>query len=362
MTDFLVIGGGVAGIAAAAHLAELGSVLLLEREDALGYHASGRSAAMFEEDYGPPAIKALSRASRAYLAAPGAGRESYLSPRGLMLVGRADQRAGFQTDLATLDLEEIPVAEARARVPILNPETLAFAATHETATDIDTDRLMGDWAKLLRQRGGRTLMRQEVIAITRLEAGWRVETRNGSFDARQLVNAAGAWADLIAEMAGVTPVGLQPKRRSMAQLPAPEGHDVNGWPMLMGVHEAWYAKPQAGKLLVSPADADPVPPQDAWADDMVLAEGVARYEAMVTVPVTRMLTSWAGLRSFAPDRALVLGPEPGAEEFIWSAGQGGYGFQTSPAASQLVADLALGRTPALTAEVVAQLSPGRLRT
>ncbi|GLP86006.1 NAD(P)/FAD-dependent oxidoreductase [Tritonibacter mobilis] len=361
MTDFLVIGGGVAGIAAAAHLAELGSVLLLEREDALGYHASGRSAAMFEEDYGPPAIKALSRASRAYLAAPGAERESYLSPRGLMLVGRADQRAGFETDLATLDLEEIPVAEARARVPILNPETLAFAATHETATDIDTDRLMGDWAKLLRQRGGRTLMRQEVIAITRLEAGWRVETRNDSFDARQLVNAAGAWADIIAEMAGVAPVGLQPKRRSMAQLPAPEGHDVNGWPMLMGVHEAWYAKPQAGKLLVSPADADPVPPQDAWADDMVLAEGLARYEEMVTTPVTRLETSWAGLRSFAPDGVPVFGEDPAQAGFWWYAGQGGYGFQSAPASARLLRALVACDTPEISADIVRTLCPGRFR-
>jgi len=359
MIDFLVIGGGVAGIAAAAHLAELGSALLLEREDVLGFHASGRSAAMFEEDYGPAPIKALSQASRAFFETPGDGRDSYLSPRGLMLVARQDQRAGFEADLPELDLAEIPAAEALARVPILNPDKVAFAAAHDTATDIDTDRLMGDWTKLLRQRGGDTRPRQEVTAITRHGAGWLVETRSDSFEARQIVNAAGAWADVIAEMAGVRPVGIQPRRRSMAQLPAPGGHDVSGWPMLMGVHEAWYAKPQAGKLLVSPADADPVPPQDAWADDMVLAEGLARYEEMVTTPITRLEASWAGLRSFAPDGVPVFGQDPRQPGFWWYAGQGGYGFQSAPASARLLRDLVAGRDPEIDRDLIAALAPER---
>ena len=147
----------------------------------------------------------------------------------------------------------------------------------------------------------------------------------------------------------------------MARLPAPGGHDVSAWPMFFGVGESWYAKPDAGALLVSPADEDPVEPHDAWADDMVLAEGVARYEEMVTTPVERLLTSWAGLRSFAPDRALVLGPDPAEPDFIWCAAQGGYGFQTAPAASQLVADLTLGRSSEFSSEVLSQLTPERLR-
>ena len=148
----------------------------------------------------------------------------------------------------------------------------------------------------------------------------------------------------------------------MARLPAPGGHALRDWPIFFGVGETWYAKPDAGALLVSPADEDPVEPHDAWADDMVLAEGLARYSAMVTEPVTRVLTSWAGLRSFSPDRALVLGPDPDAPEFIWCAAQGGYGFQTAPAASQLLADLVMGRTPGLAADVVASLTPDRFRT
>jgi len=361
MIDTLIIGGGVAGLGAAAHLSPSHQVVVLEREEVLGYHASGRSAAMFEQDYGPAAIKALSRASRAFFEAPGEGRETYLSPRGLMLVGRADQRAAFDADLAELDLQEIPINDALARVPILNREVVAFAALHDTATDIDTDRLMGDWTKDLRRQGGQTVLRQEVMTISRTDKGWRVETRDTQYEARQIVNAAGAWADIIAETAGVAPIGLTPKRRSIAQLPAPEGRDVANWPMLMGVGEAWYAKPQAGKLLVSPADADPLPPQDAWADDMVLAEGLARYEEIVTTPVTRLETSWAGLRSFAPDGVPVIGEDPDHPGFWWYAGQGGYGFQSAPASARLLRDLMTGQRPEIAPQIVDALDPARLR-
>jgi glycine/D-amino acid oxidase-like deaminating enzyme len=188
-----------------------------------------------------------------------------------------------------------------------------------------------------------------------------VQSGDRRFGADLLVNAAGAWADPVAQMAGVAPLGIVPHRRSMARIPAPEDQDLRDWPMFFGVSESWYAKPDAGALLVSPADEDPVDPHDAWADDMVLAEGLARYEAMVRTPVTRLIASWAGLRSFAPDRALVLGPDPDVPSFIWCAAQGGYGFQTAPAASQLLADLTLGRDPALPADLVAQLRPDRLR-
>ena len=359
MADFIVIGGGIAGLSAAARLSEHANVTLLEAEDNLGYHASGRSAALYEENYGLPSTVALNRGSKEYLFEANGG---YLSRRGFLIAAAEDEEDAYHHDVDTLGAKPITPAEAAEMVPILNRERLAFAAYHADAFDIDTDRLMQDFARQVRANGGQVLNRKPVTAIAREGTEWVVTAGGETFRAARLVNAAGAWADKVAEMAGIAPIGITPCRRSMARIPAPDGHDVSTWPMFFGTGETWYAKPDAGALLVSPADEDPLEPQDAWADDMVLAEGVARYEAMVTVPVTRMLTSWAGLRSFAPDRALVLGPEPGAEEFIWSAGQGGYGFQTSPAASQLVADLALGRTPALTAEVVAQLSPGRLRT
>ncbi|MCE8511861.1 FAD-binding oxidoreductase [Ruegeria pomeroyi] len=356
MIDFLVIGGGIAGLSAGARLSAHGKVTVLEAEDALGYHASGRSAALFEAAYGKPAVVALNRASADYHHTANGG---YLTPRGLMLVGGADQANAFKTDVADMEMTPISVDEARAMVPILNPETVVYTAHHAEAWDIDTDRLMQDFARVIRGNGGAVLTRRRVSRISH-GAVWQVEAGE-VFEARNIVNAAGAWADQVAVMAGVAPIGLQPYRRSMARIPAPGGHDVNGWPMLMGVGETWYAKPDAGKLIVSPADADPVEPQDAWADDMVLAEGLARYQEMVTEEVTRMDSNWAGLRSFAPDRVLVLGPDPDQHDFIWCAGQGGYGFQTSPAASQLLCDLVTGAAPEIEAGVVAQLRPERLR-
>lgn len=358
MADFLIIGGGVAGLSAGARLAELGRVVLLEAETALGYHTSGRSAALYEASYGLPATIALNLASRDWHETANGG---YLTPRGLMLLGRAEDRANFDADVAAMRLEPIALEAALDRVPILNPDAVTHAAVHEDALDIDTDRMLQDFARAIRATGGQVLTGAAVTAIRRDAGGWQVETATGSHGAPVLVNAAGAWADRIAQLAGVAPIGLQPMRRSMARLPAPGGQDVRKWPMMMGAGETWYAKPDAGKLIVSPAEEHPVEPHDAWADDMVLAEGLARYEACVTTPVTRLETSWAGLRSFAPDRALVLGPDPDRPDFIWCAGQGGYGFQTAPAASQLLADLVAGRAPNLDPAAVAALTPNRLR-
>ncbi|MCF6432456.1 FAD-binding oxidoreductase [Leisingera sp. MMG026] len=356
MQDFIVIGGGMAGTSAAARLADLGSVTLLEMEDALGYHSSGRSAALFEENYGHGPTIDLNRASAAHLRGGG-----YLSPRGLMLVGAKEDAEGFARDVDELQMATLELDEARAMIPILNPDTVGFAAVSGAAEDIDTDRMLQDFAKSLRAGGGQIVTKAPVSAITRTAFGWEVTAGGQSYQARKLVNAAGAWADQVAALAGVETIGLQPKRRSMARLPAPGGHDVSGWPMMIGVGETWYAKPDAGKLLVSPADTDPVDPHDAYADDMVLAEGLARYEEMVTEPVTRVESNFAGLRSFVADGTLVLGPDPEQPDFIWCAAQGGYGIMTAPAASQLIADLTAGRTPALDASAVAALSPARLR-
>ncbi|MEX0339951.1 MAG: NAD(P)/FAD-dependent oxidoreductase [Arenibacterium sp.] len=356
MIDFLVIGGGVAGLSAGASLSELGSVTLLEAEPALGYHASGRSAALFEAQYGLPSVVALNKASKNNHRDGG-----YLSDRGLMLVGHAAQQDQFDADCQTLGMKPIDIAEARAMIPILAADKARFAAYHSEAWDIDTDRMLQDYARVIRGHGGHVVTGEPVQSITRDGDLWRVASAKASYEARQIVNAAGAWVDQIAVLAGVAPIGLVANRRSMARIPAPGGHDTRTWPMMLGVGESWYAKPDAGKLLVSPAEEDPVDPHDAWADDMVLAEGLARYEELVSEPVTRLETSWAGLRSFAPDRVLVLGPDPTAPGFIWCAGQGGYGFQTAPAAARLLADLVAGRPSELPDDVVSTLRPDRLR-
>ncbi len=357
MTDFVVVGGGIAGVSAAARLSHLGTVTLFEAEPALGYHASGRSAAMFEENYGSASTVALNRASHDYLARENGG---VLGPRGLLLVGSAGNTAAFEADMAKLGLAEIALDEAFAMVPILDPSAVSRAAHHATAQDIDTGLLLQGFAGQARANGAAIVTGARVETIRRTPAGWHVRAGAHEAGARILVNAAGAWADRVAALAGVAPLGLIPCRRSVALIPAPGGRDARGWPMLFGPGESWYAKPEAGKLIVSPADETPVEPHDAWAEEMTLAEGIARYQAVVTEPVTRVEHSWAGLRTFAPDRSLVIGFAPEAEGFFWLAGQGGYGMQTSPAASRLAADLIGGRAPALDRASVAALDPARI--
>lgn len=356
MTDVLVIGGGVAGLSAAAALSGSATVTVLEAETSIGYHASGRSAALIEQNYGAPSVQALNRASVDTLSEGG-----YLSPRGLMIIAQAHERETYERDVATLGTTPISLTEAREFVPVLDPAKLAFAAYHADAQDIDTDRMLQDYARTVRQNGGAVETGCRVDSI-RFEQGlWTVASGESDFHAATLVNAAGAWADQVAELAGIAPLGIVPHRRSMARIPAPGGHEVRNWPMFFGVGESWYAKPDAGFLLVSPADEDPVEPHDAWAEDLTLAQGLALYEEMVTEPVTHLQSSWAGLRSFAPDRTLVLGRDATQPAFVWCAGQGGYGFQTAPAAAQLLAGEVLGRPPALEPEIVTALSPRRFQ-
>lgn len=355
MHDFLIIGGGIAGVSAAARLSELGSVVLLEAEDTLAHHASSRSAALYEPRYGAPAVVGLSMASGDYFRSlPGV-----LSPRGLMLVAKTEARETFEHDLVAMEFDRVTLDEARAIVPILNPDTVAMAGYAAHAEDVDTDLLLQGFSREARGRGAKIVTKARVTTLRKDGAGWQVSSAAGDFTARQIVNAAGPWVDKVAEMAGVRPLGFTPYRRSMARIPAPGGHDVSRWPMMFGPGEDWYAKPDAGALIVSPAEEDLMEPHDAWADDLVLAEGLARYEEMVTEPVTRLISSWAGLRTFSRDRVLVIGRDPREPSFFWLAGQGGYGFQTCPAASRLAADLISGRTPELDRDLVVALSPAR---
>lgn len=355
--DFLIIGGGIAGLAAGAALAPLGKVLLWERESGLGYHASGRSAALFEAHYGLAETVALNLASQAAHEA-----EEVMSPRGLMFVGTSAQEAAFAKDLRDLHLTEISEAEARAMVPVLRAGAGLRFGYHGAAWDLDTDRMLQNRAATIRASGGSVQTGHRVTGMVRRPTGWEVaaDTAQGMrvVAARAVVNAAGAWADRIASRAGLSPIGLAPLRRSVARIPAPKG--VGAWPMMIGAGESWYAKPDAGALIVSPADEELMIPMDAWPEDETLALGIARYQEVADHEVTRLLSSWAGLRSFAPDRRLILGPDPRDSAFIWSAGQGGYGFQTAPAAARLLADLVAGRAPELEANVVSALTPERL--
>jgi glycine/D-amino acid oxidase-like deaminating enzyme len=356
MPDFIIIGGGVAGLSAAAALSELGSAVLFETEHALAFHASGRSAAMFLADYGNTTVRALNYASQERLEQWG-----ILNQRRMMLVAKASERSSFQREFSDFGMTQVTVDEAQSLLPILNPKVASYAAVREDVFDLDTDLLIQHFRRQVLENGAVLQLNAEVTAIQRDTAYWTISTSQGTFEAPTLINAAGAWADEVAQLAGLSKIGLQPYRRSMARLPAPDGLETRDWPFTDGVNEAWYAKPDAGSWIVSPSEENPTPPHDAWADDMVLAEGLARYEEMMTVPVTHIQANWAGLRTFAPDRALVIGPDPVEPSFVWLAGQGGYGFQTAIAAADLLYDRVTNATSRLGDDIGAALAPDRFR-
>ncbi|SOE16510.1 D-arginine dehydrogenase [Hoeflea halophila] len=360
-SDILVIGGGIAGISAAARLAPDAKVTVLESEPVIGHHSSGRSAAIFIRNYGNATLRALNAASAAFLAQPeGVAETSLLSPRGELLLATEEDMAQFEAYLDGSDgLERVSPQQALELVPILRQETIAAAAIEWDAQDIDVDRMLQGFARRLRNLGGSIITGAGVQSIVRRDGVWTVATPAGEFSAPVLINAAGGWADHVAQMAGVHTLGLAPLRRSAVLIPAPDGHDITRWPLFANAGDQWYAKPEAGKIMISPADEDPVEPHDVWADDMVVAEGLHRFEQAVTIPVTRVEHSWAGMRTFAPDRTPVVGFAPEAEGFFWLAGQGGYGMQTAPALSQLAADLCLGRLSQLGETVLEALSPER---
>lgn len=359
--DILVIGGGIAGISAAAELARDAEVLVLEAERHLGYHATGRSAAIYIRNYGNTTLRRLNALSHAPLAGALLG-QSVLSPRGEMLLATPAEMETLETHLRQSEgMTRLSAAEAQALVPVLKTDNLAAAAIERDAQDIDVDLLLQGYARMCRARGGRIETGQKITAITRSDGVWQVDTPHGRIQAPVIVNAAGAWADEVAVMAGVRPIGLRPLRRSAVIMGLPPGiGDHLAWPLFGSVTEQWYAKPVGTGLMISPADEDPVDPQDAWPDDMVLAEGLHRFEQMVDIPLTRPTHSWAGLRSFVSDRTPVVGFAPDATGFFWLAGQGGYGVQTSPALSAITRWLCCNTGVAVAEDLSGALSPRRL--
>ncbi len=365
--DTLIIGAGIAGASLGYRLAGEGRVLLLEREMQPGYHATGRSAAMFMEAYGTPQIQALTRASRAFYEHPPEGfcEHPLLEPRGCLYVANVEQRELLEatyaqnlangTDVSLLDREG-----ALALVPSLREDILSGAVHEPGAMDLDVHALHQGFLRGYRAAGGELRCNAELARADRHDDLWQVELTDGTFlQARQLVNAAGAWADQVAERCGVVKVGLQPCRRSAFTFPGPDGLDFTRWPAVIGVDESFYFKPDAGQLLGSPANADPVEPQDAAPEELDVALGIYNIEAMTTLQIRRPSHSWAGLRSFVADGDLVIGFDPRMPAFFWLAAQGGYGIQSAAGASRLAADLLLG-LPLCPSLVAQGVSPERL--
>jgi D-arginine dehydrogenase len=364
-TDILIVGAGIAGAGLAAALGGRRDTIIIEREGRPGYHSTGRSAAIFIQNYGNAVIRALNAASHPLFDAPDPAvfPQPLLSARGILFVADA-QDLDEHDELLTESQGLVPMTagEAAAMVPLLRPERIAAAAYERDASDIDVNALHQGWLRMARQAGTELLTNAALVGARRLGDRWRVETTAGGIEAGVIVNASGAWADVVAKACGASTLGLVPMRRSMAVIPCPDGYDCRAWPLVSNSADRWYAKPDAGRLLVSPSEEDPVEPHDAFVDDMVLAEGLDRYQQAVRAEVTHLEASWAGLRTFAPDKTPVVGFDPCVDGLFWLAGQGGYGIQTAPAMSKVAAAALLGEPlePPLAAALAA-MSPSRLR-
>lgn len=370
--DIVVVGGGIAGASAAFELAQFASVVLLERESGFGHHSTGRSAASFTENYGNALIRRLAMASRPFLEQPPAGFSDHplMADRGMITIAREDQLDLLNEELERAralvpSMRAMESAEAIARVPVLRHDYVAGAILEPDSREIDVHALHQGFLKGARTRGARLLTNAGVEAIEKADGHWLVTTPEGRFRAGTLVNAAGAWADKLAAMAGVAPVGLVPKRRTAFTIPVPDGISIAGWPLVNDVGEEFYFKPDAGRLFVSPADATPCEPMDAFAEEIDIAIGADRLEKATTISVREVSHSWAGLRTFAADGSPVVGADDRAEGFFWLAGQGGYGIKTSSALSRAAAGLIRdGRLPDDLVRLgidAADLAPGRLR-
>lgn len=361
--DFLVIGGGIAGLSCAARLAAHGRVVVLEGESAPGYHASGRSVAVAHFGLGERLVRTLTALSLPALAEHGTRHPA-------LHIASAEQLRALDALEDThrqfgCDYARISGAQARALLPVLKPEACEAALIDQGALKLDTHGMLQAHIATLRAAGSRVVTSARVSAIARDGAGWRVQASGETYTAPLLINAAGAWADDIARLAGVTPIGIEPRRRTVISFAAPEGEDVRAWPFTKTVSEGFYLLPEgAGQLLASSMDQTPSAPCDAAPEELDIAIAADRIEQATTLPIRRIAHSWAGLRSFAPDELPVIGHAAGAPGFVWVAGQGGAGFQTAPALSRIAESAVLGLPfPADCAEAglaPEQFAPARL--
>ncbi len=371
--DFAIVGAGIAGASVAWELSAYASVALLERESIPGYHTTGRSAALFIETYGTPAIRAMTRASRAFLEAPppGFSENAILSPRGLVYIATPDQLDLLDATEAELrphspQLERLSADALAARVPCLRREALGGGLQEAGAADIDVHALHQGYLRGLHRRGAVLRTDAEVIALRRERGIWVLTLEDGTqMEARTLINAAGAWADVVGQMAGAAPIGLTPCRRTAFTFPAPDGLDLASMPAIIAVDESFYIKPDARQLLGSPANADPTTPHDVMPEEIDVATGIFHIEERTHFTIRRPSHTWAGLRSFVPDGDMVVGWDGGVEGLFWVAAQGGYGIQSAPAYALLARNLVLGE--ALDAQLqahgveAAAMAPARLR-
>jgi D-arginine dehydrogenase len=347
--DIAVIGAGIAGASVAAHLAGAARVILLEMEEHPGYHTTGRSAAVYAPTYGPAPIRALTRASHRFFVDPPQGFAAHplLKPLDVLMLARGDQQASLDALIAEVggsgDVTRLDAAAVEARNPLLKVGYAASGLLDTGAREIDVAALHQGFLGLFRNAGGLLVSRAEVAGLMHDGHVWRIDTAAGPVKAGVVVNAAGAWADRVGALAGAGAIGLVPKRRTAMIVPVPDGRSVTGLPITIDIDEEFYAKPEAGKLLISPANEDPDIPSDVQPDELDIAYCIDRIERAFDLQVRRIDRKWAGLRSFVADKSPAAGFSATAPGFYWLAGQGGYGIQTSPALSRLAAAQILGQ-------------------
>ena len=347
--DVAVIGGGIAGISLAYFLSPHRSVTVLERESALGYHSIGRTAAEFAFRFHSAIVGKLAKVSYPFLTNPPAGftETDLLKRRGNLLIADADKAERLaqvfaEESAAGPGLERLTIEQAIDRAPILNPAYVADAFYDPDCWDIEAENLLQGCAKGARANGTTILNKAEVLAAERERDVWILETTAGEVRAKTVVNAAGAWADRTATLFGLKPLGIVPYRRTAITVDLPAGIDVGALPEICEIDEVFYMKPEAGRLLVSPADATESEPCDAQPEELDIAYAAWYLEQATTVAVSHVAHRWAGLRTFAGDRVPVVGYSGEKEGFFWLAGQGGFGIQTAPAMGRLATDLVLG--------------------
>ena len=367
--DVIIIGAGIAGVSLAFELADHLNVVLLEQESQPGYHSTGRSAAMLIETYGSDAVQRLTGLSRSFFEQPppGFSEQPLLSPRGYLQIARSDQLSTldrvYEASKAVLPtIERLDGDGVCAKAPLINRAYVEAGLLEASAMAIDVAALHQGYVKGFKQRGGSLIVDAEAQKIEVRSDGWVVVAADERFIAPMLVDAAGAWADELAGLAGVRAIGLEPKRRTAILIDPPDDADLRSWPMVADIDYEFYMKPEGQALLVSPADETPSSPTDAQPEELDVAIAIDRFEKSTGHHVRKINHRWAGLRSFVRDHDPVIGPDPDHQGFFWLAGQGGFGIMTAPGMAKLAAALILKENMSADLKRLADdLSPRRLR-
>ena len=358
--DYILVGGGIAGASLAAQLSQDARVAILEMEKQPGYHSTGRSAAYFAPAYGNYVVREITAASESFYQEPSEEFTSVplLRPRGSLFVAEEHQRESVAKLIGeSPHLIEVDSDEIRRQVPIVRSGKLVCGAFDAGGGDLDVDAILQGYLRQFKSNNGEIITACKLLDLRFTNGVWTLQSEKGVYTTPIVINSAGAWADQIANLAGLQPLGIQPYRRTALLVDPPPDLDISNWPLTVDVEEDYYFKPDAGQLLISPADETPSEPCDAHPDDYDIAVVVDRIQQLLDLEVRKINHSWAGLRSFAPDRTFVVGFDPRCSGFFWFAGQGGYGVQVAPALADIGASIMTGNQPVLTKQSADKLRP-----